>query len=285
VERADGIRHLRTFLDPFRIEYGVASSVVVGTLSLVDPSLLRPGWRLAFRGLTAAVTGVLVLIELRRFESFSANPAARAGVAAGVAGTAFGLSDLNENLDARLVSGLAKAGVGRPRLALAAVSAVVAFAAFRSGDRGQDTSSDEAADGPRYADIAADVRELVDGMLAAAPEYASEALRAQWATAREEQWGESDPEEFGRWLEFSVDEGAPRAVPHTFTFPVKARFLAPSGIPVEASLLISDGRLRSLLVDVVQGAEELEDFDEGDPLDGLTAWPAVADVTLVFDTP
>jgi hypothetical protein len=285
VDLTAGSRRLRALADPTRIEYGIASSVVIGALSLIDPARLSFGQRVAFRCLTAAVTSVLVLIELRRVESLEANPVAKAGVAVGVAGTVLGLSEASEKLDARIVSGIERAGVRRPRLALAAVSTALSIAAFRSGTVSDGTVSDVTVDGPVYFDIAPEISALVDGMLALTTNHSSAALQAQWATAREEHWAETEPGEFGRWLEFSVDESTPRAVPHTFTFPVKARFLAPSGIPAEASLLISDGRLRSLLVDVVQGADGLEDFDDGDPLDGLDAWPAVADVTFVIDTP
>ena len=276
------LRRLRPFSDPSRIEYGIASSVVIGALSLVDPARLRPGWRLAYRGISAGLTGGLTLLELRRTEALEANPVARAGAAFGVAGTVFGLSELSERLDARITSGMKRAGVRRPRVFLAVASALTSIAAFRSGASG-DTSGDEAVV-PRYTDIDPAARALVDGMLAATPEHASEALRRQWAGARAEHWSTGDAGELGRWLEVAVDDALPRVVPYDFTFPVKAQFRAPSGVLVEASVLISGGRLRSVVVDVVQGTDELDTVDTVDPLETLTAWPAVHDVSFVLDT-
>jgi hypothetical protein len=286
VDLTAGSRRLGAFADPFRIEYGIASSVAVGALSLIDPARLSPGWRLALRGVTAGVVGGLTLLELRRARLLEDNPAARAGVAFGIAGAAFGLSEASENLDARITAGLTKAGVRRPRIVLAVASTLTSIASFRSGTPDEEEASERAADGPCYAEIDPVVRELVDGMLAATPEHTSEAMRRQWATARAESWSVDGAGEFSRWLEFSIDEETSKVVPYDFTFPVKGQFLTPSGILAEAALLISGGRLRSLVLDVVQDSDELDDDGyDGDPLDTVTEWPAVHDVSFVVDTP
>ncbi|MET1051872.1 MAG: hypothetical protein ABWX65_04455 [Mycetocola sp.] len=283
-------RQLLTALtDPRRIEYGVASSVVVGALSLVDPARLSFGGRLAFRGLTAVVTGGLVVIELRRTDSLRANPLAQIGIVAGVVGTTFGLSEVSEKIDARMVGLLRRAGVRHPRPVLAAASAAFSLAAFRLEppvrDTGADTESDDAA-WPRYSAVDATVRTLVDRMLSVTDEHGAIELRAHWPTARVEHWSEEDVEGvFSRWLEFSVDDSLPRAVPHEATFPVRARFVSGAGVPVEVLLLVSGGRPRSLLVDVVAGTPELERFDGNDPLDDVSAWPSADAVTFVLETP
>lgn len=282
-----GIRLLRNLVDPARIEYGIASSAAVGALSLVDPARLTPGARLAFRGLTALVTGGLVLVELRRDAAFDGNPAARFGVVAGVVGTAFGLSELGERADRRLLSALERGGLRRPRVALAVTSAAVALSAFRAGRPVGEPSADDSGDWPRISAVAPAVRDLVDGMLATTDGHGSAELRALWATARLEIWSEQDADRdgaFSRWLEFATDEKLPRAVPHDSTFPVRARFHSRAGVPVEAFLLVLGGRPRSLVIDVVPGTAELESFDDGDPLDGVTEWPDRDAVTYVLDT-
>ena len=280
-----GLRRLRAFADPARLEYGVASSVVVGALSLVEPSRLSFGGRLAFRGLTALVTGGLVLVELRRDATLAGNPVARFGVLAGVVGTTFGLSELGEKLDGRLIGALARAGVPRPRVTLAVASAVVSLAAFRVGGQTGDEGTGESDDWPRIAPVDPIVRDLVGAMLAATDGHGSAELRASWETARLELWSEQDQDgAFSRWLEFTTDDDLPRAVPHDSTFPVRARFVSQAGVPVEASLLVLGGRPRSLLIDVVPGTPELEAFEDGDPLDDVTAWPSPDTVTFVLDT-
>ena len=279
------LRYLRPLGDPTRIEYGIASSVVIGALSLIDPARLSPGWRLTYRAVSAGLTGGLTLLELRRTDALEGNPVAKAGAAFGVAGTVFGLSEVSERIDARITSGLKRVGVRRPRVFLAVASALTSMAAFRSGGTVDVTSDDDGANGPHYTAVDPALRELVDGMLAATPEHASEALRRQWAGARAEHWSEDDEADFGRWLEVTVDDALPRVVPYDFTFPVKAQFRAPSGVLAEASVLISGGRLRSVVVDVVPGDSELDSIDDGDPLETLTAWPAVHDVSFVLDAP
>lgn len=280
-----GTRLLKNLTDPGRIEYGVASSIVAGAFCLVDPARLRPGGRLAFRGLTAGLVGGLMLIELKRTPALKHNPIALAGTAAGVAGTVFGLSEVSEKLDARMMAALTRVGIRSPRVLVAVVSTLASLASFRSGTATDDDDSGDGGDGPFYTEVDPAIRSLVDGMLQATPEHSSAALSAQWATARTEHWTPPESDEFDRWLEFSVDENTARVVPHSFTFPVKAHFRAPSGVVAEASLLVSEGRLRSLMIDVVPGTDELESYDDGDPLESLTSWPAIEDVTFVLDTP
>lgn len=289
-----GSRLLRRILDPERVEYGVASSIVVGAISLVDPARLSPGRRLAFRGVTAVITGGLTFLELKRTETLHDETVVRAAAAVGVAGTVFGLSDVSENIDASITSGLRKAGVRRPRLLVAVVSTLTSVAAFRSGDRvGSPWQSpyewradprDGMDDGPRIADVDPAVRELVDGMLAETTAHSADDLRRQWATAQAEYWPIEDTGVFDGQVVVSVDETTPRVVPYDFTFPVKAQFRTPSGILAEASVVVSGGRLRAVVINVVDGADEPVDFDD-DPLDDLTEWPAVAEVSFVLDTP
>lgn len=276
---------LKNLVNPSRIEYGIASSIVAGAFCLVDPARLGPRSRWAFRGLTAGIVGGLTLLELKRTPALKHNPIAIGGAAAGVAGTVFGLSEVSENLDARMMSGLERVGIRSPRVFVAVVSTVASIVSFRSSVATEEDADSGSADGPFYTDVDPAVRALVDGMLAETPEHSSATLSAQWATARTEHWTRPEPGEFDRWLEFSVEESTSRVVPHTFTFPVKAHFRTPSGVVAEASLLVSEGRLRSLAIDVAPGADELESFDDGDPIESLSSWPALEDVTFVLDTP
>ncbi|MBG6239374.1 hypothetical protein IWX78_002353 [Mycetocola sp. CAN_C7] len=280
-----GKRLLANVVDPRRIEYGVASSVVVGALSLVDPAKLSLGGRLAFRGFTAAVTGGLVLLELRRSDALRDNPIARAGIIAALVGTTFGLGELSERIDARIVGVLRRAGVRRPRLSIAVASAALSLAAYRI-DPAQTEADHDGSDGdwPRFTPVDPAVRALVDGMLSATDGHGAAELRAHWPSARVEHWSDDDERVFSRWLEFSVDESLPRAVPHDATFPVRARFLSSAGVPVEAFLLVSGGRPRSLLLDVVPDTPELDGFGGDDPLDDVDSWPPIDAVAFILDT-
>ncbi len=182
-----GLQRLSPLVDPSRIEYGIASSVVIGALSLVDPARLSPGRRLALRATVAGLTGGMTLLELRRTPTLEGDPAefgwrtghrevTSGGIAVGVAGTVFGLSELSENLDARLMAGLARVGVRRPRVMLAVVATLASLAAFRSGVSAVDASSDGMDDGRRYAAVDPAARDLADGMLAATDEHGSSQL-------------------------------------------------------------------------------------------------------------
>jgi len=284
---------LNRFADPRALEYGVASSAVLAALSLPDPARLSPGRRAALHGSTALLSGALMLVELRKTGEGAAgpllDPLAKGALAAGAAGVVLGLARPSDLLDARIQGLLERRGVPKPRLVLAVGSAALGLATFladralaarESGDGRNVDGTDDG--GPRLAELDPALRALVEGILAQPRGQAKTALRAQLAGAREEIWGE--PEGFESLLEFSVDPGAPLAVPHDFAYPVRARFTAPSGVPLEVLLRVSGGRLASVAVDVVEGTAELEAYAGEDPFEGLEAWPEPSAVSYVAET-
>jgi hypothetical protein len=140
--------------------------------------------------------------------------------------------------------------VGSAALGLATFLADRALAARESGDGAHDDGS------PRLAELDPTVRALVEAILAQPRGQAKTALRAQLAGAREEIWGDSE-----------------------------GRFTAPSGVPLEVILRVSDGRLASVAVDVAEDTPELEAYTGEDPFEGLQAWPEPGAVSYVADTP
>ena len=281
---------LNRFADPRALEYGIASSAVLAALSLPDPARLSPAGRAALHGATALLSGALMLVELRKTDVEGVgpllDPLAKGALAAGAAGVALGLARPADRLDARIQSLLLGRGVPKPRVILAVGSAALGLATFladralaarESGDGAHDDGS------PRLAELDPTVRALMEAILAQPRGQAKTALRAQLAGAREEIWGDS--EGFDSMLEFAVDPDAPLAVPHDFTYPVRARFTAPSGVPLEVILRVSDGRLASVAVDVAEDTPELEAYTGEDPFEGLQAWPEPGAVSYVADTP
>ncbi|GAA3669430.1 hypothetical protein GCM10023081_04850 [Arthrobacter ginkgonis] len=281
---------LNRFADPRALEYGVTSSAVLAALSLPDPARLSPGRRAALHGAIALLSGALMLVELRKTDLEETgpllDPLAKGALAAGAAGVALGLARPADALDARIQGLLVRRGVPKPRVILAVGSAALGLATFladralaarESGDGANDDDG-----GPRQAELDPALRTLMEGILAQPRGQAKTALRAQLAGAREEVWGE--PEGFDSMLEFAVDPDAPLAVPHDFTYPVRARFTAPSGVPLEVILRVSGGRLASLAVDVAEDTPELEAFIGEDPFEGLEAWPEPGAVSYVVET-
>ena len=276
---------LSRFADPRALEYGVASSAALAALSVPDPARLSPGRRAALHCSTALLSAALMLVELRKADPLL-DPLAKGGLAAGAAGVMFGLAGPFDALNARIQGMLERRGVRKPRLILAVGSAALALATFLADraidarEAGGAAAEDDA--GPRLAELDPAVRALAEGILAQPRGQAKMVLRTQLAGARQEVWGE--PEGFESMLELAVDPDVPLAVPHDFAYPVRARFTAPSGVPLEVILRVSGGRLAAVLVDVAEGTAELEAFTGEDPFEGLEAWPESGGVSYVADT-
>jgi hypothetical protein len=267
---------LRRLADPHSMEFGVASSIVVGALSLVDPAPLRPGARVLYRttiaGFTAAMTWVAARGEFTSVE-------ARVGTTVGATGAAFGLLGASEAIDARMQRGLVRMGVRRPRLVIAATSVAISAATFLA-DRAVSEHLAADADGHPFdwedRPLPDTVRVLTAALLARTDAFGAPELRAQLATARERTFTD-ERYRSSSFVQFAVADDAPLAVPGNAAFPVTARFASDGGTLYVVTLGIAEGRLASL--------EIVEVTDDGDEPSGeAERWPEAHEVTLHVET-
>lgn len=268
---------VRRLTDPRSVEFGVASSLAIGALSLIDPGPLRPAGRVLYRGaiagLTAAMTWVTARAELSSIE-------ARVGTTIGATGAAFGLVGPAEHLDARMQRGLLRMGVRRPRIVIAATSAAFTAATFLA-DRAvaEHAATTDGAGSFAWEDRALPdpVRALTAALLARTDAFGAPELRAQLDQARERTFLD---ERFrsSSYVQFAVPDDAPLAVPGNAAFPVTARFAAGDGTLYVVTLAIGDGRLASL--EIVEVAEDGEE-----PTGEADRWPEADEVTIHVETP
>lgn len=124
-------------------------AAAVAALALVDPSKLA-GWRRgAYTGATAALAAWLTWDELERPSVQRAGqgidqPAAKVGIAIGVAGLTTALVPLGIAWDAKVMGFLRRMHVPAPRVILA----LGAFAGQLASDLSPDTSGDATLDSP-----------------------------------------------------------------------------------------------------------------------------------------
>ncbi|MCM3660154.1 hypothetical protein M3148_03970 [Georgenia satyanarayanai] len=262
----------------------LVTAAATGLLTLPDPARRTPATRFVLRTAVAGTTGAGVWLGT------DGEPAldlpGRFAFTAGAVGFVYGAAELGEAVDRALQRRLVRMGVRRPRLtmALAGVGASLAISLLeRRAEAGEE---EDAPEGPVLRPLPEPVRELVSAILSHTEDYDSLRLRAQLTGAREEVWGE--PEDAPRLVELSVPENAPLAVPHSFTFPVSARFTSARAVPCAARVLVSGGRLAAVVVDLDEDAWEVlaEDWDaaggDPDPLADVTL-PRAQDVILVTE--
>jgi hypothetical protein len=256
------------------VEFGVASSIAVGALSLIDPAPLNPAARVVYRaaiaGLTAAMTWAAARTEL-------ASTEARVGTTIGATGAAFGLAGAGEAIDARMQRGLLRLGVHRPRLVMAATSAAFAAATFIA-DR---AVSEHAAAGDEplaWEDqpLSDTVRTLTAALLARTDAFGAPELRTQLEGALERAFTDERLRSTS-FVQFVVADDAPLAVPGNAAFPVTARFATDDGTLYVVTLGVAEGRLSSLeIVEVREDGEE--------PSGEAERWPEAHEVTLHVET-
>ncbi|WP_413449849.1 hypothetical protein AA0Y32_04090 [Georgenia phoenicis] len=260
----------------------LVTAAATGILTLPDPARRTPLTRFLLRSAIAGTTGLGVLLSTG--EGTEVDPTTRVALATGAVGIVYGAAELGEAMDSGLQRGLVRAGVRRPRLVMAVAGAAAALlmsVADRKGDREETATAPE---GPSLRPLPEHVRELVDAILSQTEDHDALRLRAQLAGAREEVWGE--PEDAPRVVELSVPDDAPLAVPHSFTFPVSARFTSARGVPCTVEVLVSGGRLAAVVVDVEAWGRVAEwDPADGDPdpLADVTV-PRLEEVTLVAES-
>lgn len=266
----------------------VWGALATGVLTLPDPARRSPAGRFALRSSAAAITGVGVWAGTGQLSEIRYDLPTRAGFTAGAVGLVYGVAELGEWLDRLTQRRLVRMGVRRPRIVMAVAGAGLGLA-LAVLDRRPDPAApqeDEAGARPSYRPLRPHVRELVSAILEQTEDYDSLRLRAQLAVAQEEVWGE---DEDARFLPLAVLDDVPLAVPHTFTFPVSARFTSARGVPCTAQLLVEGGRLSALVVDVEPETWEAvgEDWDpqggDEDPLADVGV-PRLAEVTFATES-
>lgn len=264
----------RRLADPHSTEFGIATTIAIGGLSLIDPGPLRPGARLLYRasiaGLTAAMTWAAARTEF-------ASAEARVGATVGATGVTIGLLGTGEAVDARMQRGLVRLGVRRPRLVIAATSAAFAAATFLA-DRAWSLHSTALPDAFEWEDRALPdpVRMLTAALLRRTDDFGAPALRAQLESAGERTFTDERFQSTS-FVQFAVADDAPLAVPGNASFPVTARFATDDGTLYIVTLSVADGRLATLeMVEVTDDGEE--------PVHDVERWPEADDVTLHVET-
>lgn len=273
------VTSLRRVSDPHTLESGLVSSAAVGALALVDPARLSPAQLWGYRLAVAAVSGTAVALEVRADESYAAaHPSAQVLLPLGAAGLMIGFARQSEAWDQRVLRFLQGAGLPRPRLVIALATFAFSLASQQLG-RALEPIRLAEGETPVLQPLPDDVRSLVLGMLGATTGYDAEVLRDQLETAQVNVWPSDSG--FSSLVDFAVDDDVRLAVPHRFTFPVKAHFRTRRGHPVQAVLLVEDGVLDALVLDDVPDSAA-----EGElAVDDVDRWPTVDEVMFVLDTP
>lgn len=272
------------FIDPISPVFGATSAAVFGALSLIDPSRLSPAPRLAYRAGVAATTAWWAGVTTDRTALIPANVVA--GIAAGAA--ALAVSDASEALDARIVNRLDTAGVRHPRrwLAAASVASVLAgYAADRAAARAQAHALEEMGEeSMRTRALTPAVREVLHAILQATNTAEAQELMGQLAVAQESYF-DDDADGFCPTVEFQVPDDVVRVVPHHQTYPVRARYHAPDGTPLQVSLQIAEGKLSYLSIDFAE-EDHFEDENAIDVIEELIdQWPDPAELRYVREGP
>ncbi|MEX5258466.1 hypothetical protein [Kocuria arenosa] len=245
---------------------------------------MSPTRRRAYRAGVAATTAWWAGVTTDRSALIPANVVA--GVAAGAAVLA--VSDASEALDARIVRRLVTAGVRHPRrwLAAASVASVLAgYAADRAAARAEAQALEEMGEeSMRTRALTPAVREVLHAILQAADTADAQLLLGQLAVARESYF-DDDADGFCPTVEFQVPDDVVRVVPHHQTYPVRARYHAPDGTPLQVSLQIAEGKLSHLSIDVAE-EDHFEDKDAIDVVEELIdQWPDPAELRCLREGP
>ncbi|MGZ0710595.1 hypothetical protein ACWPKO_19890 (plasmid) [Coraliomargarita sp. W4R53] len=277
--------------DSRSVVHGVTAASLMSALTLVEPRRLSVGRRLAYRCAIAALTAWGVWAQLRTEDDGTFAPATRAGITIGAAGAALGIAEAGEAMDGRLSDGLVRAGARRPRMILAAASAVVSLGSWWWGTRQTiDASSGDFDEEliEEFVDVPDEVRALVSHFLAASEEFGAPELRAQLAEARASIYVGEDEDAFWPGIGFSVRADLPLAVPGDATFPVIGRYRALDSRTFDVYLVIAEGRIGTLAISESRDwtPEEMESWmDAGRGINELQRWPELSELELLIETP
>ncbi len=280
---------VRRLNDANSVTHGVVTTVLTAGLAAIEPRRLTTGRRVAYRSAIAALTAWTVWASLRPAdEPDLLGPIGRGAVATGAGGTAFGLAEAGEALDARLHDGLVRAGARRPRLWLVAGQALLSLGSWwvgRQGTRADSEHTEDAAPAD-HVELTAELRALAELLLSATDDHGAPALRAQLVDAR---LVRDDPEEaFWPWLSLETPTEGPRAVPGTATFPVLGRYRTLDDRSFDVRLRVEGGRIDGLHIDEGDDwtDEQRTRWDEADlDLSALGSWPTADALELFIETP
>lgn len=279
--------------DPNSVENGIVFTAATAGLALIDPRTLGVGGRLAYRSALAALTGWVTWTALRTEEDYLLPGVAKAGFTAGVVGATLGFAEAGEALDGKLHDALARMGVRKPRLAMAAATAALGVTAWWSGTKlddlgdGTEIEFDDGDFEPEYVDVPEEVRVLATALLGATDSFGAAELRAQLDAARAEIYLGEIEDAFYPGIGFTVPKDLPRAVPGDASFPAIGRYHPVDGRSFDVRLHIQEGRIASL--DVVTG----EDWSEAEieewimtnrSTQEITHWPAPEELTFLIET-
>ncbi|MFJ6416557.1 hypothetical protein [Paeniglutamicibacter sp. NPDC091659] len=266
-----------------RLGGAVALGLASGLLTLIDPARLRPATRAGLCVGSGAAAGAVAWFGTAQDEPLESRKLLRGALALGMTALGAGSTKLGFVLDASIHQALLRRGISNPRPIMAVGSGILAAATFlvdgpRAGALPEPGLPEEELP---IRDLPQAVRELIAGMLGQTDEFASGILRGQLAEAREQYWG--NPWEFAYQLDLVVPDGTDRTVPRDFTFPVHANFRTPDGQPARVSLVVNDGLLGALTVDIDHEAMEPVHGDAADPLGSITRWPPASEVSYSLE--
>ncbi|GAA4372998.1 hypothetical protein [Paeniglutamicibacter cryotolerans] len=269
----------------------MAAGLAGGALALIDPVKLRPGVRTGLCLGTGAASGFVLWTGTAPAAEFGLGRGTRGALAVGMAATGTAAMRLGFVVDARIHRALVRRGVAHPRAVIAVGSGILTMLTFLLEPRAEQEGRGwfgGALDEERTEIALTDpVRELVAGMLAATADFGSAVIREQLRSATERHWGDPQEPGFRFQPDFAVAEAAPLTVPRDFTFPVHAYFTTGDGRQLRMSLLVRDGQLASLMLEVdpaaAAAAEERGQSIDDDPFPAMDSWPVPADVRYVLD--
>lgn len=270
------------------------SALALGALALPDPTRLGPGRRHLLRLARSTYVGWYIADMARRSQIPDVSPV----VFGAVSGVASGLitAPLDEAADRWMADRLRAWGVRRPRLVLALAGA--GMGAWLAVDQQrQQASQDEGEllepdDFFETIDVPDHARALVQAMLDVVSAAAGGPVSAlaESATTLRDQLDQAQAsvlrdQPMTTDVHFQVPAEAPRVVPHTQGWPVRAHFEA-GELPLVVELWIGNGYLDHL--SIMLRDDDLAEDDERwgtDLLDVLESWPAPEQVRLVMETP
>jgi hypothetical protein len=280
---------LAPFADPTRLPHVAAVSLVSALLAYPNPAAQSTAGRLGLRAGAAALSGFVVWTALRDLQSDFFRRPLRAGFTAAGVGAALALAEASDAVDARLHQSLVRRGVKRPRLVLAAASAVFVALSYIS-PRKDDTAEVKAEEFPDAdtVPVPSEVRALVNTLLSATDDWGAPQLRAQLEVAEAIAYSGEDEEAFYPGVGFSVPDGLPRAVPGSGNFPIIGRYHPFDGRSADVYLSTQNGRIDALSIgpgDDWSPEDEIEWMDAGGSVQDLPGWPAPDELTLMVETP
>ncbi|MFT3944207.1 MAG: hypothetical protein QM705_10370 [Ancrocorticia sp.] len=285
--------------DPNSLENGLVLTAATSALTLVDPRRIGVGGRIAYRGALAGITGWTMWTAVRAEHDLLMPFSAKIGVVTSGVGLVLAFTEAGEALDGKLHDALVRAGVRRPRLAMAAASAILGFAAWWEGRHESqpfvELVGDDVVDGEgeTYAedetvDLPEDVHALVAALLEKTDAYGAPELREQLTQARALLSNGEIEDAFYPGIGFEVPRELPRAVPGDCAFPVIGRYRPIDGRTFDVRLSTQMGRLSSLYIYTGSDWSDEENFEwdmSGRSLQEIPDWPTPDELEFLIETP